>query len=138
MTIAYKVVEKRTRNCSNMTLYTFYKHRRELGNKIREEYPEWFPVYKKGTTVKMAPNSAGILCFTSYHAANGFKRDYDKLQNRAMIIKVKGIDMLTSPNMIYGACGTSPEYLYSRSEYQRRTIPAPYRTIAFKSVKVLE
>jgi len=99
MTIAHKVVERRTRNCSNLTLFIDGQtRRRRSANRIRNKYPEWFPVYKKGSTVTMAPNSRGILCFKTSYDAECFRAQYSKLfYSNSIVIKVKGTSKLPTP-----------------------------------------
>ena len=142
--IVYKVVEKRTRHGSNWTLYK-NKMESENGlqylkqiNKLRRDHIKYFPRYLKGTEVRMALGSIGILTYETIYDANIFKDQYFGLRN-TIIIKVEGFGRLY-PQVIIPFCGDKPEFLFSQSETYSgcRCIKDSFRIAAFKYVKVLE
>lgn len=137
--IAYKVVEKNTRHGSNWAIYrNFCKSRPHLDSKIRKKYPQYFPRYLKGTTVKAATGSVGIMCFEDKTDAQRFlirELDYGNIYGK--IIKVKGYNKNKVTFWIGCHCASSPENIIE-NKFAEGTMRPPLGTIAFKSVKVLE
>ena len=98
--IVYKVVEKGTRYGTNMCLFKGHVHRNHLnfyGNikikTIKIRLKQWFPRYSKGSIVKAAPGSIGIMCFETKVVAENFKNFYNTLNRNAKIIKVRGLKL---------------------------------------------
>jgi hypothetical protein len=148
--IVYKVVEKRTRWCSNWALFrAATKNSLVSGNRFKEadawrkKNKEWFPRYLKGTTVKKAPNSVGILAFQSKAAAKTFARDsFDVVFAPAQIIKVKGIGERKQDVYVVSGCGYAPIRIHDAIHPLFRewpwTVEAPSGTVAYDAVEVLE
>lgn len=147
--IAYKVVNKETRDGSNWTMFIndkFYnKYAKEdkikdglrAAKEFKKQHPEYFPKYKKDTIVYAAPGSVGIMCFETAENAYDFIHRYD-LNSRAKAIKVDGIGRAKRKNIkITCGCGSNPGNLTNIHYYLIETDP-PEGTITFKSVKVLE
>ncbi len=149
--IVYKVVEKKTRHCSNWTMAKFCY----LGNerkakalaRLRKRYPQLFPRYIKGSIVKAAPNTPGVFCCKTYKGAKIFMDDSYPLSCRGKIIKVRGIGPpLRRKNFIVAGAG-NPEHLvlwYNTGKYETMKIEKTVYSrlgvdfIRFKAVEVLE
>jgi cellulose synthase/poly-beta-1,6-N-acetylglucosamine synthase-like glycosyltransferase len=137
--LAYKVVEKQTRHCSNWTIFKTYfgSNKREI--KFKKENPEYFPRYLKNKVIKEVPNSVGILCFENKGSAELFIYYYPKCNFK--IIKVDGKKQKKVYYIIEG-CGNNPNSIkefHDDKEVDLTSICRPPKgTIAFESVKVLE
>ena len=136
----YKVVEKGTRFCSNWTMLKAEWKRRNQKipldfRKFKKRYPQFFPRYLKGSSIKKAPRSVGILCFKSKRQAEKFCVGYYTLRN-AIIIEVQGIGKGHEGVQLFRSCGSDPNNLkcYPKGNMMK----PPYGTIAFPKVKVLE
>jgi len=153
--IAYKVVEKGTRHCSNVLLFkTGNAHDPERVRDFlrwRRKHPEFFPKYLKGTIVRAVRGSAGIMCFESVRHAEWFISEVyvpRAVREHAKIIKVRGIGPSSTPTEVVSGCGMHPWRLVERytrlPSLQRQLSPyyschrSPPGTIAFKVVEVLE
>ena len=140
--IVYKVVEKKTRNCSNIAMckqsevlyFTGYTIRELLSNKKTKEF---FPIYKKGKTIKAVKGSIGIMCFETIEAAKTFKKDAFKFPSAMTIIQVEGLGKPRKRLKIICSCGCNPTHLFDPQKEQLKADP-PAGTITFNSVKVLE
>ena len=128
--LAYKVVEKNTRHCSNWTIYRQSYIRTKDEIKFRKDNIQYFPRYLKGTVVKEVPGSVGIMCFKTIKYAINFI-----LENNlnAKIVKVYGYNK-KRVKYISMYCGSSPENVINLFEKTTQ----PDGTIAFKKVRVLE
>ena len=133
--MAYKVVEKQTRHCSNWAIYkTHYQETRVL--KYRRDHPKWFPRYFKGRTIKEAPGSIGILCFEYKRDAASFAHSYRGID--WIIISVKGIgEQLEQCSFLVSGCGCYPERLGQKA-LKIDTVPLPIGTVLYHEVLVLE
>lgn len=132
--MAYKVVEKQTRHCSNWAIYkTHYQETRVL--KYRREHPEWFPRYFKGRTVKEAPGSIGILCFEYKMEALCFAESYKKID--WLIIQVEGIGEQRDWCLLISGCGCYPKRL-GREALVTDLVSPPIGTVLYHEVLVLE
>ncbi len=138
--IVCKVVEKQTRWGSNWMLFKSDCQDSSLfslGERFRKNHPEFFPRYFKGRIVKAAPNSIGILCFSSMTAARVF-RDTHCHNMPAIIIKVRGIGAPRKVKKVGVGCGSSPWLLFDYKEEIFIGGEPPFGTIAFPAVEVLE
>ena len=135
--IVYKVVEKRTRHCSNWALCKSYGvSNKKLKRWLNKHHPGFFPRYLKGTTVTAALGSVGILTFEEHTAARVFKSDYNsRFDANTIIIKVEGIGEPLYNIRIVPGCGETPKNIYLLT---KRWAHAPSGTVAFPAVKVLE
>lgn len=139
--IVYKVVEKNTRNGSNVamikeqfSLSSAYSDFYEKFLKFRKENEQFFPKYLKGTIVKCAEGSVGIICFKDKWYAKDFINNYDALR-KTIIIKVKGINKMKTPvSLVYGCGGTN----IININKEAGMMSPPHGTITFKAVEVLE
>ena len=143
--IAYKVVEKGTRFGSNMTINkhvnlnraSFEKLTPDMKRslKLRMDHKAWFPRYFKGTTVKMAPGSVGILAFDTRENAEEFKADYGALDEYGKIIKVKVKGKLLPKSQIIRSCS---EFAHLVGIWRQDMVNPPTGTIFCRAVEVLE
>lgn len=132
----YKVVEKKTRHGSNMTIYlnSIPSTRRQLYKRIKKIIPEYLrPRYLKGRIIKAHPDTVGIMCFKTVENANHFICNYG-LQSTSRIVKARGILRETQNVKIIPQCGSEPEYLLIRIGI---TAP-PVGTIFCDEIEVLE
>jgi hypothetical protein len=127
--LAYKVVEKNTRHCSN---WAIHKSESEYPNfKFRKKHIEYFPRYLKGKTVHAVEGSEGILTFRYVRDASRFINS--NFCVKLIIILVEG----TGPREVKylnSGCGSSPEDVLGIYP----NMLAPTGTMGFESVKVLE
>jgi len=134
---AFKVVGKRTRWGSNITLYrNNYPLNEHLvdARRLCREHPDYFPKYSKGATITALKSTPGIMCFKDRDYAEDFLETYD-IRLEAKIIRVRGIGRPRRSLKIFSGCGDTPEYLWTLEE----PIGSPITgTVAFKSVKVLD
>jgi len=144
--IAYKVVEKQTRHCSNWAMFIVKVRARIKGGWSRDSFPcialavkfgkehiEYFPRYLKGTTVKAAKGSVGILTFGMKREAKNFL----SLANKEidwLIIEVEGFGP-RPVKYLNGLCGAEPSNIIKDNNDH---IYPPRGTIGFDKVKVLE
>ena len=131
----YKVVEKRTRHCSNWAIFKSNKQvwRHLEWRKFRKKHIEYFPRYFKGTTVKAVKGSVGILTFSGLQSAKNFVAMYPAADLK--IIKVEGIGDYRSVLHLKGCCGDKPENLIYGNELE---MIAPFGSLTFESVEVME
>ena len=135
--IAFKVVGKRTRRGSNITIYRNNHPLNERpidARRLCRENPDHFPKYSKGATITALESTPGIMCFKDRDYAEDFLETYD-IRLEAKIIRVRGIGRPRRSLKIFGDCGDNPEYLWTLKEPIRSPIPG---TVAFRSVKVLD
>lgn len=134
--IAYKVVEKQTRHCSNWTLFKgIYGGRVDSrALKFKKENAAYFPRYFKGKVITAPSGSPGIMCFTETKQAFRFKHAYQALEERGIVIKVRGFYRL-QPIKITPACGY---YIFRIKDKNKRLSKPPPGTVAFRKVLVLE
>jgi len=139
--IVYKVVEKETRNCSNLGIWkspmnTGCQTEREIIKieKFIEDHPEFFPKYLKGTIINKAPETPGIFTFKEHKDARAFTKSED-FQD-AIIIKVEGIGSPNKHASIILGCAANPMRLGSITDLD--FCEAPEGSITFESVEVLE
>lgn len=136
--IVYKVVEKRTRHGTNMTMFLnnipdFRKHRYK---RIKKFIPEYLrPRYLKGRTIKAHPHTVGLMCFKTVDYAKSFIYDYS-LQSTSIVIKVRGILRKNQNVTIIPHCGTAPQYLLIMKNSMM--MRPPYGTVFCDIVEVLE
>ena len=139
--IAFKVVEKQTRHCTNWTL--FKKTFKDLDTpfytdilKFKHENPQWFPRYFKGRVIEAASGSVGIFCFEAKLFAMMFQDCYTALRLNGIIIKVEGIGEPTPRRRIriVSGCGNTNITSIKKDHDATRSAPG---TLCFKSVKVL-
>ena len=139
--IVYKVIDKKTRYGSNAGMYLSCHSIREFKGLLnRNNLEKYFPKYEKGSIVRAAPNTIGILCFSSYwHSLNFLISIVHCHEDRGhfCIIKVKGIRRRKRKDpKIIKHCGSSPRYL-GISDHNGTTSP-PTGTVCFSAVKVLD
>lgn len=135
--VVYKVVGKQTRHCTNWHLYSCRYSVRRNRKKYLRKYPflkSFLPRYLKNSIVKMSPKSVGILTFDNEYNALKFIEENGLVNIK--IIKVKGIHQLNS-SRISRSCGFDPRML-SKTFSSDQTITAPFGTLFFEKVKVLE
>jgi len=135
--IVFKVVGKRTRRGSNITIYkTGYPIAERIINAKRlcKEHPDYFPKYSKGTIVKGVKATPGIMCFKQRQYAEQFLQTY-LIQFEAKIIRVKGIGRPKYSFGVIYSCGDKPEFLFRGMKGRGSPISG---TVAFKTVKVLD
>ncbi|MCD6262320.1 MAG: hypothetical protein J7J52_04790 [Deltaproteobacteria bacterium] len=136
----YKVVEKVTRWGTNWAIFKSLVDRKAFperyakGLRFRKKHSEYFPHYHKGRIVKAAPKTVGIMCFPTKTDAERFK-ERCRCRDRLIIIKVEGIGSARKVGYIIEWCGSYP---WSLLTSEPRLAPAPYATVAFPAVKVLE
>jgi len=156
--LAYKVVEKQTRHCTNFTLMKSCcstSEQLEMLVKWRKKYRKWFPTYRKNTTVSAPKGSLGIMTFQRRWDAEEFiEEEFSSAKNSVKIISVKGINKLSRPNCILAHAGNvevgtyideveTPAYNFmSRNaklslEYHKCR-PVPDGLVCFEGVEVLE
>lgn len=143
--IAYKVVEKGTRNGTNWTLFknsrNFSRLNRELYMRFKRKHKEWFPRYKKGSIVEMAEGSVGILTFCDKYAACQFMWLEGLNSDTVKIIRVRGIGKMPTPSFIISGVGSDIERIIINPKEAdligdlRRTPPG---VACYKKVEVLE
>jgi hypothetical protein len=127
----YKVVERKTRHCSNWAIFKSHDNWKE-GCWFRKKHIQYFPRYLKGRVVEAVKGSAGLLTFEYLKDAKFFiKRN---LMADLIIIKVEGIGDKRRVNRLKGNCGGDPSSIFREDE----EMIAPEGTLAFNSVKVLE
>ncbi|MCK5255074.1 MAG: hypothetical protein KAQ81_03565 [Deltaproteobacteria bacterium] len=134
--IAFKVVEKRTRFGSNLAICRASHHGSAFSNVIKafkRKYPQFFPRYLKGSIVKKAVGTVGILTFKTWYDAERFACSLSAWRS-LKIIKVKGIGKPKEEVWLIGNCGSDPTNLLNAGE----EVPAPTGTLAFPTVRVLE
>ena len=141
--IAYKVVEKGTRHCSNWAMYKAYckYHNLPIDVYLRKKYPDLFPRYLKGTIVEKAPGTVGIFCFPSLVDAHDFLGALLPLDIfDYKIIKVEGIGKPTYKPKIFLSC-SNPANLVDVIRINPYNSPvSDYNGtyVTFPKVKVLE
>ena len=134
--IAFKVVEKRTRFGSNLAICRASHHGSAFSNVIKafkRKYPQFFPRYLKGSIVKKAVGTVGILTFKTQFDADHFAASLSARPS-LKIIRVEGIGKPKEKVRLIGNCGSDPTNLLNEEE----EIPAPTGTLAFPVVRVLE
>ncbi len=142
--IVYKVVEKKTRYGSNMIIFKKYcqsgldssdyiRRRIIRAKRFIKENPEYFPRYFRNTVVESVKESLGILTFENEEAANEFQR-INSITGRSKVVTVRGIGTPREVTYLYGGCGADPSNLKGSISSTR----APFGTVAFESVKVLD
>jgi len=145
--IAYKVVERGTRWCSNWALFKQYllddgtPEEYVRGVRFRKEHPELFPRYHKGSIVKAAIGSVGIMCFPSERHAESFKGYSRRLSHSLMIIRVEGIGKPRQPTSVIARCGKCPWNLAEMSQVETsrfRDDVEKGSIITFPTVRVLD
>ena len=139
----YKVVEKRTRWCTNWAIFKYHMledgtpEEYAKGLKFKKEHPEYFPRYLKDSIVEAAPGSLGIMCFPEKLYALWFMEGL-RCRDRLTIIKVEGLGLARPVCKVIQSCGYRPWYLVTKARCWSFTIEAPEGTVAFSKVKVLE
>ena len=130
--LAYKVVEKGTRHCSNWAIHKSENSFKYRSTAFHKKFIQYFPRYLKNTTVYAVKGTVGILTFNSKIDAKCFI----SCNNRAnlIIIKVKGIGEPYDVKYLNAGCGSTPEDILN----DFGSMVPPRGTIAFESVKVLE
>jgi len=103
-----------------------------------EKYPELYPKYTRGTVVKAAPGTDGILCFGSLECAKSFRRRCFRLK-KAYIVRVKGagrrkVEWLWSGCMDLSTLVRIREKIKDPLNWETAT--APVGTIGLEWVKV--
>jgi len=140
--IAYKVVGKRNRNCSNVILF-FEKIEREVPlsavsieniKKYIDKHPRLFPVYTKGVKLKAITRTEGFFVFATEDAAKTFIMNYDIIKE-SKIIKVKGIVKKAKPR-VFSGCGDYPQRVGSKEELSWR-YPISGNIITLSELEVL-
>ncbi len=138
--IVYKVVEKKTRNCSNIAMFKQVHNVSEdfVTKTFRstKEGKKFFPIYEKGKTIKAVEKSIGIMCFETIEKARLFKQDQFYNQRKLEVIKVEGLGKPRRNLRIVMGCGDNPSYLLRKKSHTKTN--APSGTVTFKSVKVME
>lgn len=137
MSIAYKVVDKKTRHGSNFVVYLteLFQDRtfEEVEDTIKYlRLKRYFPIYKKGKIVKAAPDSVGIFCFNDKDSAFDFMNNNEILEF-CNIVSVRGIGKSLNVKYISSNCGSCLYYVKSM-----RDVPPPIGTVFYNSVEVLE
>ncbi len=141
--IAYKVVGKKKRDCSNWLIQT--RNRKIDRRSIAREIIRYYPRYPKGKIVKAVPDSVGILCFVDTNAAEHFIGQY-RLDDMAKIVSVRGVGSPTYSPAIFWRVNASIDRLYldynSDGEIYKGSSPGVYAikpsVVAFEAVEVLE
>ena len=131
----YKVVEKKTRHCSNWALFKVQPGSRwnyPVWQKFRRKHIGYFPRYLKGNIIKAVKGSLGILTFEwKWHAENFIAQNASA---NLIIIRVKGIGDYHKVTWLKGNCGGRPSNIL----YYDQEMSAPYGTCGFQAVEVLE
>ena len=137
----YKVVEKKTRCGVNWMFFRCqYDGTPDFleGLAFKAAHPEFFPYYHKGSIVKAAPGSIGILCFDEEFYAEHFRKILPGGW-RTTIIKVEGIGEPQRNVKVIPLCEMQPQRLLRIYNCPHCPgIAPPEGTIAFPAVKVLE
>lgn len=134
--ICYKVVSKKSRYGTNLSIYL------KLHNKLKRKtllkmYPklkDFLPIYYKNKIIKRVEDSPGIMVFNHRYSAENFIIEND-LVKVCKIVKVEGINNLQS-SPIKESCGSMIFRLIDCNRYNEM-IP-PHDTLFFEEVKVLE
>jgi hypothetical protein len=130
----YKVVEKKTRHCSNWAIFKSHEYCNNIfWKKFRKNNLQYFPRYFKGRVVEAVKGTIGILTFEYLEAAELFIKCNNAVKN-LIIIKVEGIGDERRVYHLKGNCGGKPTNILRAGE----EMAAPQGTLAFESVKVLE
>ncbi len=139
--LAYKVVDKDTRDCSNWSIFKRYHMKLaefDYWENFKIEHSQYFPVYDYGKLIKMAPGSIGLMCFATKSAAEEFIR-IEFSENETIIIQVKGYNELSKSKIICG-CGCDPESIINISKAIKEgyLIDHIRETLFFEFLEVLE
>jgi hypothetical protein len=137
--IAYKVVGKKKRDCSNWLMQT--RNRKIDRRRIARKIIRYYPRYPKGKIVKAVPGSVGILCFVDTSAAEHFMEKYC-LCDRAKIVPVRGVGSPNYNPSIFWWINTSIDRLHldysTRSKFDGEYSLGRNSVVAFEAVEVLE
>jgi hypothetical protein len=151
----YKVVERDKRHCSNWTIFKwdlvdyigsdgtlhfkspFTENRYNRGLEFKLKYLEYFPDYHKGSIVKAAPGSIGILVFNYLREARAFQKRYPALRQHGVIIKVIGEGLIENKRdnlpRVRRGCGAIPENI----KRGKNIVDAPMGTLGYRQVRVI-
>lgn len=140
----YKVVSKKYRYGTNASGF-IQKYGFDKFESFLNEYSsikKYFPKYEKGTIVKSAKKSIGILCFVDELAADDFISNNHQLSktfwscraHKVKIIKVNGINQLKSSYIKAGGMDIKIFLDIDNGELS----PPPEGTLFFEKVEVLE
>jgi len=135
--IAYKVVEKNTRNCTNWAAIKDYAKYWDgkissIAIATKQRYPHYFPRYLKGKIVSAAPQSVGICIFLKKEHAQSFQNRH--VAENTKIIKVKCLSKPKRLHRIVFFCYRNP-YRIVNGE---RDYLSPTGTYGVNAVEVLE
>jgi hypothetical protein len=143
--IVYKVVGKRHRYGSNLTMFferfpLFSGAFRSWKRKNKEYWKElkpYFPKYLKGSLIEEVKGSKGIMCFYKKEDAEKFIFKNFLYKGKEKIVKVQGIGRKKKVKFLKSGCGFDIRYLL---EKYKEDIESNNITgfVSFPSVKVLE
>lgn len=139
--IFYKVVEKGTRHCSNWTIFKLwkrYKSNPRKWNEFRRKYNHFFPRYLKGSIIKCAENSLGLMVFRRFSDARDFELYTGLFRAKTIIIKVEvqKRNILEHQLNIIDFVGDDPEMILDyEGSIKKSSIEG---TVFVKELKVLE
>ena len=106
--IAFKVVEKRTRLCTNLLIYRKYVRNREI-LELTKQYSQLFPRYRKGKVLKADERTEGFFVFEDKFYAEDFIC-YEHLPDcKLKILRVKLLDTPKRPKRVLNGCGAYPK-----------------------------
>jgi hypothetical protein len=141
MAIAYKVVGKKHRCGTNLTLFILSCGGRltKTFQRMVAEHSEYFPVYSKGAKVTAVPGSVGLLAFRYKRDAVAFQVDED-FTAATEIVRVRAIRgkiRRCTAFSLYPGCGARIADLWEGGVSKGKMCP-PAGTVCMKSCEVLD
>jgi len=122
--IAYKVVEKRTRLCTNLAIYRKYARDNKV-LKLNKLYPLLYPRYRRGKVLKADKRTEGFFVFENNLCAKDFIYSENLSEDKVKIIRIKLLDIPKRPKKVLRGCGAYPLEIYM-------TLGRPTSSIAFR------
>jgi len=105
--IAYKVVEKRTRLCTNLVIFKQYVQNHEA-LKLNKRYPLLFPRYRKGKVLEADERTEGFFVFEDKSHAEWFIVREGLPKHNVKILRVRLLDEPKRPVRVVSGCGSLP------------------------------
>lgn len=141
--IAYKVVGKKHRYSTNLSIYLYSNSHINITGLKKSSgslkyweilFSKFFFKYTKGKIIEADHKTEGIFCFKRKKYAEAFIKEHKDCN--LQILKVKGIGKANYNPKIIMECGADPQRLTTGFSY--RLVDSYEGTVCFPKIEVLE